>query len=65
MPTRNVTQPRGHIKRAHPTWLTARWREAHPELISGEHSAQALLERIKAQRQSALAKKRRRKKSAA
>ncbi|MDQ8917487.1 restriction endonuclease subunit S [Acinetobacter baumannii] len=30
--------------------LTAEWREAHPELISDENSAEALLERIKAER---------------
>ncbi|WP_219983268.1 restriction endonuclease subunit S [Halomonas sp. A11-A] len=30
--------------------LTAEWRAAHPELISGEHSAAALLERIKAEK---------------
>uniref|UniRef100_A0A486XUU8 Type I restriction-modification system, specificity subunit S n=1 Tax=Rheinheimera sp. BAL341 TaxID=1708203 RepID=A0A486XUU8_9GAMM len=30
--------------------LTADWRAANPELISGEHSAEALLERIKAER---------------
>jgi len=30
--------------------LTADWRAAHPELISGEHSAEALLERIKAEK---------------
>jgi type I restriction enzyme S subunit len=32
--------------------LTAEWREANPELISGEKSAEALLERIKAERTS-------------
>ncbi|ENW49007.1 hypothetical protein F917_02883 [Acinetobacter baumannii NIPH 67] len=32
--------------------LTAEWREANPELISGENSAEALLERIKAERTS-------------
>lgn len=32
--------------------LTAEWREANPELISGENSAEALLERIKAERAS-------------
>lgn len=32
--------------------LTAQWREEHPELISGENSAQALLERIAAERQT-------------
>lgn len=31
--------------------LTAEWREANPELISGENSAEALLERIKAERE--------------
>lgn len=30
--------------------LTAEWREANPDLISGENSAEALLERIKAER---------------
>ncbi|EHR42031.1 restriction modification system DNA specificity domain-containing protein [Alishewanella jeotgali KCTC 22429] len=30
--------------------LTADWRAANPELISGEHSAEALLTRIKAER---------------
>ncbi|ERS87753.1 restriction endonuclease subunit S [Halomonas sp. PBN3] len=30
--------------------LTAEWRAAHPELIGGEHSAAALLERIKAEK---------------
>ncbi|MDV7426661.1 restriction endonuclease subunit S [Acinetobacter baumannii] len=33
--------------------LTADWREANPELISGENSAEALLKRIKAERESA------------
>ncbi|MDC5529332.1 restriction endonuclease subunit S [Acinetobacter baumannii] len=31
--------------------LTAEWREANPELISGENSAEALLKRIKAERE--------------
>lgn len=31
--------------------LTAEWREANPELISGENCAEALLERIKAERE--------------
>ncbi|WP_439475330.1 restriction endonuclease subunit S [Algoriphagus formosus] len=30
--------------------LTRAWREHHPELVEGEHSAQALLERIKAEK---------------
>ena len=42
--------------------LTAQWRADHPELISGEHSARALLERIKAERAAAPVKKRARKK---
>lgn len=33
--------------------LTAEWRETNPELISGEHSAEALLGRIKAERELA------------
>ena len=33
--------------------LTAEWREANPDLISGENSAEALLKRINAQRESA------------
>lgn len=32
--------------------LTADWREQHPELISGENSAKALLEKIRAQKES-------------
>lgn len=43
--------------------LTAEWREAHPELISGEHSAAALLERIKAEREKLEPKKKGRKKT--
>lgn len=30
--------------------LTRKWRQGHPELVSGSHSAQALLERIKAEK---------------
>ncbi|WLD58521.1 hypothetical protein NFC81_01690 [Salinispirillum sp. LH 10-3-1] len=30
--------------------LTEEWRKENPELISGEHSAEALLERVKAER---------------
>ncbi|MCL1143700.1 restriction endonuclease subunit S [Shewanella gaetbuli] len=37
--------------------LTADWRAANPELISGENSAQALLERIKAEREALAVKK--------
>ncbi|MEZ9820101.1 hypothetical protein AB4238_05695 [Shewanella sp. 10N.286.45.A1] len=32
--------------------LTAEWRAANPELITGENSAEALLERIKAEREA-------------
>ncbi|MEM7346955.1 MAG: restriction endonuclease subunit S [Chloroflexota bacterium] len=41
--------------------LTAEWRAQHPELISGEHSAEALLARIQAER-AALASPRKSKK---
>lgn len=37
--------------------LTADWRAEHPELISGEHSAEALLARIKAEQAKLSAKK--------
>lgn len=37
--------------------LTRKWREANPELIQGEHSAQALLERIKAEKAQLVADK--------
>jgi hypothetical protein len=33
--------------------LTEQWRQDHPDLISGENSAEALLERIKAERAAA------------
>lgn len=38
--------------------LTAEWRVAHPDLISGENSAQVLLERIQAERTKLAPKKR-------
>jgi type I restriction enzyme S subunit len=38
--------------------LTTQWRQDHPELISGENSAEALLERIKAERTEMGGKKR-------
>lgn len=41
--------------------LTADWRAANPELISGENSAEALLEKIKFERQFMLGKKTRKK----
>ena len=37
--------------------LTSDWRAANPELITGDNSAEALLERIKAERESLAAKK--------
>lgn len=39
--------------------LTAEWRAANPDLISGENSAEALLERIKAERAGNVGRKRR------
>lgn len=45
--------------------LTAQWREDHPELISGDNSAEALLERIKAERAAKAPVKRTRKKATA
>ena len=41
--------------------LTAQWRKDNPELISGESSAEALLERIKAERAAAKPPKKTRK----
>jgi type I restriction enzyme S subunit len=38
------------LKKAFSGELTKQWREAHPELISGENSAEKLLERIKAEK---------------
>lgn len=43
--------------------LTAQWRADNPELISGENSAAALLEKIRAERAASGAKKPSRKKS--
>lgn len=43
--------------------LTAQWRADHPELISGENSAEALLERIKEERAAQAPTKRTRKKA--
>lgn len=37
--------------------LTAKWREQNPDLISGENSAEALLEKIKAEREKLKSKK--------
>lgn len=37
--------------------LTAKWRELNPEIISGENSAEALLEKIKAEREKLKPKK--------
>ncbi|WP_153304235.1 hypothetical protein [Desulfovermiculus halophilus] len=38
------------MKKAFSGELTKEWREAHPELISGENSAEKLLEQIKAEK---------------
>lgn len=43
--------------------LTEQWRKDNPELISGENSAQALLERIKAERAASQQPKRRKRKA--
>jgi len=43
--------------------LTVQWRAENPELISGENSAAALLEKIKAERAASTGKKATRKKS--
>lgn len=45
--------------------LTEQWRKDNPELISGENSAEALLERIKAERAAKVPAKRTRKKATA
>lgn len=37
--------------------LTAKWRLGHPELIEGDHSAAALLEKIKAEKEKLIAEK--------
>ena len=44
--------------------LTADWRAANPDLISGDHSAAALLARIQAERAAAKPRKRATKKAA-
>jgi type I restriction enzyme, S subunit len=43
--------------------LTEQWRRDHPELISGENSAAALLERIKAERAASIKPKARKSKA--
>ncbi|MGO3787105.1 MAG: restriction endonuclease subunit S, partial [Pseudoalteromonas prydzensis] len=45
--------------------LTADWRAANPDLISGENSAEALLMKIKAEREALSSKKKPKKKTAA
>lgn len=39
------------LKKAFEGELTKEWRERHPELITGENSAEKLLERIKVEKQ--------------
>lgn len=41
------------LKKAFEGELTRKWRETHPELVSGENSAQKLLERIQAEKAAA------------
>jgi type I restriction enzyme S subunit len=43
--------------------LTADWRAANPELVSGDNSAEALLEKIKAEREALLIKNKANKKT--
>ncbi|MDF5149454.1 restriction endonuclease subunit S, partial [Vibrio parahaemolyticus] len=43
--------------------LTEQWRKDNPELVSGENSAEALLEKIKAERAAAKPKRQTRKKA--
>lgn len=45
--------------------LTADWRTQNPDLISGDNSAEALLEKIKAEREALSSKKKPKKKAAA
>jgi len=52
------------LKKAFSGELTAQWRRANPELISGENSAEALLARIQAERAAANPTKKTRKKKA-
>ncbi len=40
------------LKKAFEGELTSQWRKDHPELVSGENSVQALLKRIKLEKQS-------------
>lgn len=55
----NLTQ--SILARAFRGKLTADWRAANPELISGDNSAAALLEKIKAERAALVGKKTRKK----
>jgi len=50
------------LKKAFKGKLTRKWREEHPELISGENSAEALLERIKAEKAKISANNKKKKK---
>lgn len=47
------------LKHAFEGKLTEKWRKEHPELISGENSAKALLEKIKAEREALMPKRKR------
>jgi len=45
------------MKKAFAGELTRDWREKHPELITGENSAEKLLERIKMEKEKTRSKK--------
>ena len=45
------------LKKAFAGELTKEWREQHPELVSGDNSAEKLLERIKAEKEKTQSKK--------
>jgi len=51
------------LKKAFEGELTRKWREEHPELITGENSAEALLERIKAEKEKNTPKSNRKKRT--
>jgi type I restriction enzyme S subunit len=51
------------LKKAFEGELTRKWREEHPELITGENSAEALLERIKAEKERNTSKSNRKKRT--
>ena len=52
-----LTRTQAILAKAFRGELTADWRAANPDLISGDNSAEALLEKIKAERQAMKSKK--------